>query len=273
MAEPISTESRTNLEGGEAGPLVRVENLEKTYQTARGELRLFQGLDLEVKTGEMVAIVGQSGTGKSTLLHILGALDRASAGSVYCASTDVARLSERDAATFRNREIGYVWQFHYLLPEFSALENVAMPLLARGVRKREALEVAASWLREVGLEDRSDHRPGELSGGEQQRVALARALVNRPRLLLADEPTGDLDEGTSERVFALLERLHETHSLTSILVTHNLELAARCTRALRLEAGRLVPLHSRPESEQRSRAESEVPISSALEKSTESGSM
>jgi len=253
--------------------LVRVEGLEKTYRTARGELRLFQGLDLTVKTGEMVAIVGQSGAGKSTLLHILGALDRASAGRVYCASTDVARLSEREAAVFRNREIGYVWQFHYLLPEFSALENVAMPLLARGVRKREALEVAANWLREVGLEDRSDHRPGELSGGEQQRVALARALVNRPRLLLADEPTGDLDEGTSERVFELLERLHGTHGLTSILVTHNLELAARCTRALRLEAGRLVPLHPRPESGPPDGAESGVPVTSALEKSTKSGTM
>jgi len=197
--------------------------------------------------------VGQSGAGKSTLLHILGALDTPSAGRVYCASTDVASLSVREAAVFRNREIGYVWQFHYLLPEFSALENVAMPLLARGVRKREALEVAGSWLREVGLEERSDHRPGELSGGEQQRVALARALVNHPRLLLADEPTGDLDEGTSERVFELLERLHRTHGLTSILVTHNLELAARCTRALRLESGRLVALHGKPKLEIHSR--------------------
>jgi len=253
--------------GGANAPaetLVRVEKLEKTYRTARGELRLFHELDLEVKTGEMVAIVGLSGAGKSTLLHILGALDRASAGGVYCASTDVARLSERDAAVFRNREIGYVWQFHYLLPEFSALENVAMPLLARGVGKREALGVAASWLREVGLEDRSDHRPGELSGGEQQRVALARALVNHPRLLLADEPTGDLDEGTSERVFELLERLHATHGLTSILVTHNLELAARCTRALRLEAGRLVPLNSGPRMELHPNQESEIHSRQAL---------
>jgi lipoprotein-releasing system ATP-binding protein len=151
----------------------------------------------------------------------------------------VAQLSEREAAAFRNREIGYVWQFHYLLPEFTAQENVAMPLLARGVRKAEALATAAKWLREVDLEDRGDHRPGELSGGEQQRVALARALVNNPRLLLADEPTGDLDEMTAGRVFDLIERLHATHGLTSILVTHNLDLAARCTRALRLEAGKL----------------------------------
>jgi lipoprotein-releasing system ATP-binding protein len=154
----------------------------------------------------------------------------------------LAQLSPRQAAAFRNREIGYVWQFHYLLPEFTALENVAMPLLARSVKKMEALRTAANWLREVGLENRADHRPGELSGGEQQRVALARALVNNPRLLLADEPTGDLDETTAGRVFDLIERLHLSHGLTSILVTHNLDLAARCTRALRLESGRLSPL-------------------------------
>jgi lipoprotein-releasing system ATP-binding protein len=156
----------------------------------------------------------------------------------------VASLSPRQAAAFRNREIGYVWQFHYLLPEFTALENVAMPLLARGVTKREALAVAANWLRVVGLEERGAHRPGELSGGEQQRVALARALVNNPRLLLADEPTGDLDEITAGMVFDLIERLHRSHGLTSILVTHNLDLAARCTRALRLELGQLIPLAS-----------------------------
>src|SRR5580698_5413441 len=220
-------------------PLIRVEGLRKSYRTARGELTLFEGLDLEVEAGEMVAIVGQSGAGKSTLLHILGALDAPSAGTVYCASTNVAQLGTRQAAAFRNREIGYVWQFHYLLPEFTALENVAMPLLARGSNKREAFAVASNWLKEVGLEDRADHRPGELSGGEQQRVALARALVCNPRLLLADEPTGDLDETTADRVFSLIERLHASHNLTSILVTHNLDLAARCTRSLRLESGKL----------------------------------
>jgi lipoprotein-releasing system ATP-binding protein len=159
----------------------------------------------------------------------------------------VAKLSPREAAAFRNREIGYVWQFHYLLPEFTALENVAMPLLARGVSKREAMQVAANWMKQVDLEDRGDHRPGELSGGEQQRVALARSLVNNPRLLLADEPTGDLDEITAGRVFGLIERLHADHGLTSILVTHNLDLASRCTRALRLEGGRLSPLASNPQ--------------------------
>jgi lipoprotein-releasing system ATP-binding protein len=223
-------------------PLIRVEGLRKSYRTARGELCLFEGLHLEVEAGEMVAIVGQSGAGKSTLLHILGALDAPSAGTVYCASTNVASLSPREAAAFRNREIGYVWQFHYLLPEFTALENVAMPLLARGMRQQEAMKIASIWLREVGLEDRGTHRPGELSGGEQQRVALARALVCSPRLLLADEPTGDLDGITAGRVFELIERLHASHGLTSILVTHNMELAQRSTRILRLANGRLTAL-------------------------------
>ncbi len=234
--------SRSARNAEPLAPIIQVQGLEKTYKTARGSLTLFHGLDFEVEAGAMLAIMGQSGAGKSTLLHILGALDAPSAGTVYCASTNVARLSQREAAAFRNREIGYVWQFHYLLPEFSALENVAMPLLARGANKREALALAANWLGEVGLDDRGDHRPGELSGGEQQRVALARALVNNPRLLLADEPTGDLDEATAGRVFDLIERLHASHGLTSILVTHNPDLAARCTRALRLESGRLSPL-------------------------------
>jgi len=222
-------------------PLVRVTALEKTYLTARGPLTLFKDLDFQVAPGELVAITGQSGSGKSTLLHILGALDTPSAGTVYCASTNVATLTPRQAAAFRNREIGYVWQFHYLLPEFTAQENVAMPLLARGMARREALELAANWLREVGLEDRYDHRPGELSGGEQQRVALARALVNNPRLLLADEPTGDLDESTARQVFDLIERIHRDHGLTSIVVTHNMDLARRCSRVLRLEHGTLNP--------------------------------
>jgi lipoprotein-releasing system ATP-binding protein len=223
-------------------PIIQVNGLRKAYRTNRGTLELFNDLDLSVMPGEMVAIVGQSGAGKSTFLHILGALDAPSAGTVYCASTNLASLSPRQAAAFRNREIGYVWQFHYLLPEFSAQENVAMPLMASGTSKRDALAIAANWLKEVGLEDRGTHRPGELSGGEQQRVALARALVNNPRLLLADEPTGDLDETTAGMVFNLLENLHRSHGLTSILVTHNLELAARCSRALRLESGRLSPL-------------------------------
>ena len=227
-------------------PIIQVKGLKKTYSSSKGALDIFHGLDLEIAAGEMVAVVGRSGVGKSTLLHILGALDAPSSGTVYCASTNVAALTPGQAAAFRNREIGYVWQFHYLLPEFSAQENVALPLLARGVRKAEALAVAADWLRQVDLDDRAAHRPGELSGGEQQRVALARALVNNPRLLLADEPTGDLDDMTANRVFDQIERLHRSQKLTSILVTHNLDLAARCSRALRLEGGRLMPLAAAP---------------------------
>jgi lipoprotein-releasing system ATP-binding protein len=245
MTEPpsaaagLATRIQRDPELRDIEPIVEVRKLEKTFHTARGPLTLFRDLDLQVQAGELVAIVGQSGTGKSSLLHILGALDAPSAGTVYCASTNVAELNSRQAAAFRNRVIGYVWQFHYLLPEFTAQENVAMPLLARGESRREALALAANWLREVGLEDRRDHRPGELSGGEQQRVALARALVNNPRLLLADEPTGDLDETTSGQVFDLLQRLHASYHLTSVVVTHNMDLAARCTRVLRLEGGRL----------------------------------
>jgi lipoprotein-releasing system ATP-binding protein len=187
----------------------------------------------------MLAIVGQSGAGKSTLLHMLGALDTPSAGDVYCASTQLRSLTPGQAATFRNREVGYVWQFHYLLPEFTALENVAMPLLARGESKALAFKTAEQWLNEVELGDRLMHRSGELSGGEQQRVSIARALVTQPKLLLADEPTGDLDSLTAEMVFSLINRLHRLHRLTSVIVTHNLALARRCTRVLRLEKGRL----------------------------------
>ncbi len=187
----------------------------------------------------MLAIVGQSGAGKSTLLHILGALDRPSAGDVYCANSRVNQLSEDDAADFRNREVGYVWQFHYLLPEFTALENVAMPLLARGQARSAAEQEAARWLREVGLEARSTHRSGELSGGEQQRLALARALITQPQLLLADEPTGDLDGRTAEVVFELVARLHRECQLTSLIATHNVAFARRCHRVLRLDRGRM----------------------------------
>ena len=241
------TESRASGPVPKQNPIIQVQGLRKSHQTARGPLHLLEDLNLEVFPGELVAIVGQSGAGKSTLLHILGALDAPSAGTVYCASTNVTRLTPREAAAFRNREIGYVWQFHYLLPEFSALENVAMPLMARGVKKHEALSAAAGWLKEVGLGERGDHRSGELSGGEQQRVALARALVNHPRLLLADEPTGDLDGVTAAQVFELVSRLHAYHGLTSILVTHNLDLAARCTRALRLENGCLTQMAPAPQ--------------------------
>jgi len=226
--------------GGADHPIViSLRDLRKEYVTGRGRLVLFEGLDLDVGEGEMLAIVGQSGAGKSTLLHMLGALDTPSEGDVYCASTHLQSLKAGQAAAFRNRAVGYVWQFHYLLPEFTALENVAMPLLARGDSKAEAFRSAEQWLREVELGDRVSHRAGELSGGEQQRVSLARALVTQPKVLLADEPTGDLDSLTAEMVFGLIQRLHHEHRLTSVIVTHNLALARRCTRVLRLEKGRL----------------------------------
>ncbi len=218
---------------------ISVRNLLKEYATGRGRLVLFDSLSFDIADGEMLAIVGQSGAGKSTLLHMLGALDTPSEGDVYCASIHLNSLTLRQAAVFRNREVGYVWQFHYLLPEFTALENVAMPLLARGQSKAEAFRSAEQWLNEVELGDRVTHRAGELSGGEQQRVSLARALVTRPRILLADEPTGDLDGRTADLVFTLIEQLHATHRLTSVIVTHNMALARRCGRILRLEKGRL----------------------------------
>ncbi|MBZ5627389.1 MAG: ABC transporter ATP-binding protein [Acidobacteriia bacterium] len=219
--------------------ILRVENLKKVFRSGSSDLVLFDNLFFRVQTGEMLAIVGQSGAGKSTLLHILGTLDSASGGDVYCAHVKLQSLTDEAAAEFRNREVGFVWQFHYLLPEFSAVDNVAMPLMVRGVRRSEAEKEAAAWLREVGLEDRAHHRSGELSGGEQQRVALARALVTRPKLLLADEPTGDLDNRTAEAVFHLIARLHRDYGLTSLIATHNLAFARRCSRVLRLEAGRL----------------------------------
>src|SRR5271168_4735267 len=217
--------------------MLRVEGLQKVFRSGKSEVVLFENLSFQVARGEMLAIVGESGAGKSTLLHILGALDRASAGDVYCANLRLNALSEGAAAEFRNRELGFVWQFHYLLPEFTALENVAMPLLMRGVNKREAEQQALQWLQEVGLGDRATHRSGELSGGEQQRVALARALITRPKVLMADEPTGDLDNRTAETVFNLIARLHRDYRLTSLIVTHNLGFARQCDRVLRLERG------------------------------------
>ncbi len=216
-----------------------MEGLKKSFRSGRSELVVFENLSFQVRKGELLAIVGESGAGKSTLLHILGALDRASEGDVYCGATKLRALSEDAAADFRNREIGYVWQFHYLLPEFTAVENVAMPLLVRGKPQQEAESEATEWLREVGLEDRAQHRSGELSGGEQQRVALARALVTRPQILMADEPTGDLDSRTAEAVFELIARLHRDYRLTSLIVTHNHAFARRCSRVLRLHRGRV----------------------------------
>ena len=220
--------------------MLRVESLKKVFRSGKSELVLFENLSFQVQAGEMLAIVGESGAGKSTLLHILGVLDRASQGDVYFAQLDLGKLPEEDAAEFRGRELGFVWQFHYLLPEFTAVENVAMPLLMKGVKRQEAEEQALQWLQEVGLADRASHRSGELSGGEQQRVALARALVTRPKILMADEPTGDLDNRTADAVFELIAKLHRDYRLTSLIVTHNHAFARRCDRVLHLERGRMV---------------------------------
>jgi lipoprotein-releasing system ATP-binding protein len=188
--------------------VLKVDGLKKVFRSGGADLVLFESLSFQVGKGEMLAIVGESGAGKSTLLHILGALDRASAGDVYCAESKLNSLTEDSAAGFRNREIGFVWQFHYLLPE-------------------------------VGLEHRAHHRSGELSGGEQQRVSLARALITRPKLLLADEPTGDLDGRTADTVFELIARLHRDYQLTSLIATHNLAFARKCHRVLRLQRGKM----------------------------------
>ena len=220
--------------------MLRVENLKKVFRSGQSELVLFENLSFQVHTGEMLAIVGESGAGKSTLLHILGVLDSASKGDVYFAQLDLGKLSEEAAAEFRGRELGFVWQFHYLLPEFTAVENVAMPLLMKGIRRQEAEQKALQWLQEVGLVERASHRSGELSGGEQQRVALARALVTRPKILMADEPTGDLDNRTADAVFDLISKLHRDYRLTSLIVTHNHAFARRCDRVLHLERGRMV---------------------------------
>lgn len=218
---------------------IRTVGLRKTYQSGATPLTVFAHLDFTVEQGERVALMGASGAGKSTLLHCLGGLDRPTAGKIYCGEREIQGLSETELADFRNREIGFVWQIHYLLPEFTAEENVMMPLLIRGVSREEAAPAARARLAEVGLSARAHHRAGELSGGEQQRVVLARALVGRPKYLLADEPTGNLDERTGEVISTLLADLHRSHGLTSIFVTHNPSFARSCDRVLFLQNGEL----------------------------------
>jgi lipoprotein-releasing system ATP-binding protein len=220
--------------------LLRAAGLVKGYRSPAGYLPVLKGLDLEVGSGETVAIVGASGVGKSTLLHVLGTLDRPEEGRVEVLEQDVFGLDEAALREFRNRTIGFVFQFHHLLPEFSALENVMMPMLIARRPEAEAREAAGRLLEEVGLEDRALHRPSALSGGEQQRVAVARALVRSPRLLLADEPSGNLDRETGDRLHDLLARLNREKGTSVIAVTHNERLAAACDQTLRLEGGRLV---------------------------------
>ena len=221
-------------------PAIRILNVSKRYDSGAASLTIFEDLSLDIPPGQRVALVGESGAGKSTLLHLLGGLDRPSHGSVLYGDTDITKLDENGLAEFRNRRIGFVWQTHYLLPEFTAAENVMMPLLMRGVPRQEATRAAAERLNEVGLAARTHHRAGELSGGEQQRVVIARALVGRPEVLLADEPTGNLDFRTGEKVADLFDDVHRAHGLTSVFVTHNMEFARRCDRVLRMERGQLI---------------------------------
>jgi lipoprotein-releasing system ATP-binding protein len=220
-------------------PFVSVQGLEKTYLMGGRRLEVLRGIDLEIEAGELVALTGPSGAGKSTFLHVLGTLDAPSAGRVLYDGVDVFARGEEDLATFRNATVGFVFQSHHLLPEFTALENAMMPALVRRLPRAEARACAEEVLRLVGLEERLGHRPGELSGGEQQRVALARALCLRPRLLLADEPTGNLDPRTAEGIHALLLDLNRRLGITAVVVTHNERLAAALPRRLRLSAGRL----------------------------------
>ncbi|HUZ48028.1 MAG TPA: ABC transporter ATP-binding protein [Terriglobia bacterium] len=219
----------------ESGIILSVKNLAKVFHSGGEEVVVFEHLNLEVRQGELVALVGESGTGKTTLLHMLAALDTPTEGELYFAGRRLCGLRSEEQAEYRNQRIGFVWQMHHLLPEFSALENVMMPQLIAGRDVKVAQSRARELLAEVGLEKALGRRVGELSGGEQQRVALARALVNNPSLLLADEPTGNLDRHTAELVTDLLERLHRVYGLTSVLATHNMELAQRATRMLRLE--------------------------------------
>jgi lipoprotein-releasing system ATP-binding protein len=221
-------------------PFVSVRGLNKSYHVAGNRLHVLRDLELSVERGEMVAIMGASGVGKSTLLHVLGGLDTLDSGDVLIGEHNITAMSDEARVAYRNRHVGFVFQFHHLLPEFSALENAAMPLRIARVSIQEARPKAVALLNRVGLGERLDHRPGMLSGGEQQRVAVSRALVMQPSLLLADEPTGDLDEATADSLHALLREMHGEFGLTAVIATHNPRLANQCDRILRLEGGRLV---------------------------------
>jgi ABC-type lipoprotein export system ATPase subunit len=219
--------------------LIRVENLAKAYPLPKGAYPVFSGLNFEVGQGEFVAIMGVSGVGKTTLLNLLGALDRPTAGKVFFEEIDVFAKDERDLAEFRNKKIGFIFQFYHLLPEFTVLENACMPLWIRGMDKKEAQDRCLQILKEVSLEEKASHRPAQLSGGEQQRVAIARALANEPKLLLADEPTGTLDAKTGEQVLRLLLEMHQRKGLSSIVVTHNEKVARLCHKQYLMSDGQL----------------------------------
>jgi len=222
-------------------PFITATSLNKRYRVGTQDIHVLRDLELSVEPGEMVAIMGASGVGKSTLLHLLGGLDRPDSGTVVVDGRDLGKLADEALVAFRNQRVGFVFQFHHLLPEFSALENAEMPMRIARRAPAEARAAARGLLEAVGLGDRLDHRPSMMSGGEQQRVAVARALVMRPALILADEPTGDLDERTGDSLNALFRQMHRERGLTSVIATHNPRLAAACDRVLRLEGGALVP--------------------------------
>jgi lipoprotein-releasing system ATP-binding protein len=222
-------------------PFLIASAVEKSYEVGTTRLPVLKGLDVSLEKGEMVAVVGASGVGKSTLLHVLGGLDAADSGTVRIGDTDLTTLNDAEVVAFRNRNVGFVFQFHHLLPEFTAVENAEMPMRIARRPHAEGRRRAEELLRRVGLGERLDHRPGMMSGGEQQRVAIARALIMDPAILLADEPTGDLDEHTADTLHALLREMHKERGLTSLIATHNPRLAAACDRILRLADGRLAP--------------------------------
>ena len=224
--------------------ILRTEGLSKAYALPKGELRVFEKIDFELERGDLVAIMGVSGVGKTTLLNLVGALDRPTSGRIWLDGQDLGTLSEAELSTVRNAKIGFVFQFFHLLPEFTAMENVAFPLLIRGMGRREAGDRARRMLGEVSLGDKADFRPGQLSGGEQQRVAVARALINEPKVLLADEPTGNLDAKTGAMVLEIILELRRKRELSSIVVTHNEKIAGRCHKVFAMEAGALKPIPS-----------------------------
>lgn len=233
--------------------LIKTENLKKSFNTEAGELQVLKSISILIKDGEMVGIVGASGVGKSTLLHIIGALDKPTSGNVFYNNTDIFALDKNSLASFRNKTIGFVFQFHHLLPEFTAIENVMMPGLihqgsggqgVKGLDYREVMDKAEKLLNEMGLSERKRHRPGELSGGEQQRVAVARALILEPKIVLADEPTGNLDAATGEELFNIFINLNKEKGITFVIVTHNESLSNRCQRVLKMVDGKIAGMNA-----------------------------